>query len=689
MLKRSVCAYCGVGCDIEAIVQHNDIKEIRANKDGIVSGGKLCIKGRYGYDFVSSFKRLPPVKIKKSFLNSHELFLPKELKQKLLAYSTDKKGYIYPTLKIAYELVAWKLKHIFKTYNRDSFCAIGGARTSCESSYIFQKFTRKVIKSPHIDNCARVCHAPSLNGMRSVIGEGASTNSFWDIKNSEFLIVFGSNTTEAHPIVANKIISHLKNSDAKLAVFDVRDINLSKKAHYNCVIPYESNLLVANMIAYEIVKNELYDKEFVKTRTKYFEEYKRDILSDPYANPEFFQKIKGYEYLTDMIKEVAKEYSTKKSMILWGLGVTEHIDGSYAVASFCNLAILTGNVGKNGAGLIPLRGQNNVQGTCDMGCLPYYSPDYEPPLIEGKKTPELIDAMLENKIKVLFNMGEDISHIHPNQNKIQKALKNLELIVVLELFDNDITNYADIVFGVKSGYEKTGVYINAERRLHLSQPLVESDLPDDWEVLQGIENAFSGKFNYKNTKDIWEEVRVVAPKRFTGASYELLERERLNGVQWPITKDGGTDILYKKQFGTKDGLGHFKYKRWFLRGMVKELLQKKSFDNFYLTTGRVLAHYNNANQTNKSPKLQNRASEDIVLLSFEDEEIVKTKQYITLVSKYGRTSPLKFKLSKSIKKGTLFVTFHYAKSRINFLFGDEVDELTKTARFKSIKVKIE
>jgi len=689
MLKRSVCTYCGVGCDIEAVVQNNEIKEIRANKDGIVSEGKLCVKGKYGYDFVSSSKRLPPVKIKKSFLNSHELFLPKDLKQKLLAYSVDEDGYIYPTLELGYKLVAWKLKQVFKTNSRDTFCAIGGARTSCENSYILQKFTRKVIKSPHIDNCARVCHAPSLKGMRSIIGEGASTNPFWDIKNTEFLIIFGSNTTEAHPIVANKIISHLKNSDTKMAIFDVREINLSKKADFNCILPYEANLLVSNMIAYEIVKNNLYDKKFIEKRTRDFEVYKEDLLSDPYANPEFFQNIKGYEYLTDLIKKVAYEYATKKSMILWGLGVTEHTDGSYTTASFCNLALLTGNVGKSGTALMPLRGQNNVQGTCDMGCLPYYNPDYEQPLIEGKKTPDLINSMLDGSIKILFNMGEDISHIHPNQNKIQKALKNLDFIVVNELFDNDITKYADVVFGVKSGYEKTGVYINAERRLHLSQPLVENDLPDDWEVLQGIEKHLEGKFTYQNSKDIWEEVRVKAPNRFSGASYEWLERERLNGLQWPVGKKSDTPILHKKEFRTKDGLGHFKYKKWFLRGMVKELLQKEKFDDFYLTTGRVIAQYNNANQTDKSSKLHERAKDDVVLISFEDEDIVKSKQYVTLVSKYGRSAPLRFKLSKNIKKGTLFVTFHHVKSRVNFLFGDEADELTKTARFKSIKVKIE
>ncbi len=687
MLKQSVCTYCGVGCDIEAVVQNNEIKQIKANKNGVVSGGKLCIKGKYGYDFTTHCDRLPPVKIKKSFLDKNELFLPKKLKSKLGEYSIDNKGYIYPALELGYELVAWKLKRVLEVYGNFSFCAIGGARTSCENSYVFQKFTRHSVKSPHIDNCARVCHAPSLKGMKTILGEGASTNPFWDIKNSEFLIIFGSNTTEAHPIVSNKIMSAIRHG-TKLAVFDVRNIELSKRADFNCIIPYETNLMITNMIAFEIVKNNLYDKKFIQKRTKNFQEYKKALLKDKYANPEFFQNIKGYEYLTNQIKEIAKLYATKKSMILWGLGVTEHIDASYTTASFCNLSLLTGNIGKSGTGLIPLRGQNNVQGTCDMGCLPYYNPDYKKPLVEGKKTPDMINAMLKDEIKVLFNMGEDIAHIHPNQNKIQKALKKLELTVVLELFDNEITKFADIVFGVKSGYEKSGVYINAERRLHLSQPLVENNLPDDWEVLQGIDKYFSKKLDFKSTKNIWEEVRVKAKERFSGASYEWLEEKRVDGLQWPVSSKTDMPILHKTKFRTDDGLGYFKYKKYFLRGMTKELLEG-NIDDFYLTTGRVIAHYNNANQTNKSLKLQNKASEDVVLISLEDEKFVRNKQYITLISNYGKTNPLKFKLSKNIRKGTLFVSFHHSISKINFLFGDECDELTKTAKFKSIKVKIE
>ncbi len=682
----SVCTYCGVGCDISATVQENRIKSIRARKEGVVSEGKLCVKGKEGFDFVHSPNRLKAVKIKKSFLDKNELFIPTHLKKALNSYSVNPDGYIYPSLDLAYQLVAWKLSQITSRYGNFSFAAIGGARTSCESSYLFQKFTRHVIRSPHIDNCARVCHAPTLKGMRAVVGEGAATNPFGDIKKTDFIVVIGSNTTEAHPIVANKIVSAVRNG-AALAIFDVRKITLSKVAEINCILPYESNLLFLNMMVRTILEERLWDEAFVKERTTGFDRYREEILNDPYADPDFFLKIPGYEDLAEKIKAVARRYASGKSLILWGLGVTEHQDGSYAVSAICNLALLTGNIGKEGAGLIPLRGQNNVQGTCDMGCLPYYDPDYRPPLVEGKKTPDLIEAMQEGEIKALFNMGEDIAHIHANQTKIHRALENLELLVVNELFDNEITRYADVVFGVKSGYEKSGVYINAERRLHLSQPLVNNDLPDDWEVIQGIARALGHCMEYESTRQIWDEVRRKAPARFSGASYEKLEAKRVEGMQWPIL-ESETPILHTRTFRTKDGLGHFRYKRYLLRGMVKELIEKRRRD-FYLTTGRITVHYNNAAQTKESPRLMERYSEDVVLASSEDSEYFGGKRYVVLRSRYGRTQPLKLKLSDTIRKGTLFTTFHHAKSRINFLFGDECDELTKTARFKSIRVKVE
>ncbi|WP_187647348.1 molybdopterin oxidoreductase family protein [Nitrosophilus labii] len=678
----SVCTYCGVGCDISAEVEENQIIKIFAKEEGVVSRGKLCIKGKYGYEYLYSPQRLRNSYVRRSFLKENpELF--EEVKDYLKVFDSD--FYTLPFEK-AYDIAAKKIKEIIEKNSSFSFAAIGGARTSCESSYLFQKFTREVIGSPHVDNCARVCHSPSLKGMRATIGEGAATNPFDDIYETENIVVIGSNTTEAHPIVANRILEVIKKG-VTLNVIDVRKITLSKFAKNHLSIPYESNLMIFNMLAYVILKNGWENREFIEKRTKGFQEYRKSILNDEFANPEILAHIRGYEELPKKIEDLAYLISHKKTLILWGLGVTEHLDGSYAVMALTHLALLTGNIGRKGAGLMPLRGQNNVQGTCDMGCLPYYLPDYKTPEAIGLMTPDIIDAIIKGKIKAIFNMGEDIAHIHPNQNKIHKALKKLEFLIVSEIFPNEITKYAHIIFGVKSAYEKVGVYVNAERRLHLSQPLIKSDLPDDWEIITEIAKRLGADFDYKDSKDIWDEVRSVASDRFSGASYEKLQKEPLRGLQWPVFEND-TPILHEKVFRTKDGYGHFRYHKYKLRGMVKELMNKKD-PHFYLTTGRIITHYNNAAQTNACESLAKRHKEDILLVSVKDKAYFEGKEKVILVSKYGKSKPLKIKFSKALKRGTLYVTFHHAKSHINYLFGDEADEFVKTARFKSVKVKIE
>jgi formate dehydrogenase major subunit len=680
---ESVCTYCGVGCDITAVVSDNKIQKIYAQKDGVVSEGKLCIKGKYGYDFVDATDRIKEPRIKKSFLEKNPA-LYERFKDELKEFDEE---YYTTTLDVATTLAAIKLQSITQEYGSKSFCAIGGARSSCESAYAMQKFTREVINSPHVDNCARVCHSPSLSGMKATIGEGAATNPYNDIYECEFMIVIGSNTIEAHPIIANRIVDMAKKHN-NLAVIDVRETKLAKMSKYNCIIPYEANLLILNMMAYVILDEELYDKEFVATRTSGFEEYRQSILNDEYANPEFFKRIKGYEYLAKMIPNIAREYAIKKSMIFWGLGVTEHIDGSYAVMAIAHLALLTSNIGKSGAGLMPLRGQNNVQGACDMGCLPYYAPDYQEPKEIGLMTPQLIDEMLNGDIKAVFNMGEDILHIHPNINKIKKALQNVELLVVNELFMTKIAKEADIVFGVKSAYEKTGVYINAMRRLHLSAPLVNSDLPDDWEVLRDMAKVIDkDSFEYATSEDVWNEVRKVAHRRFSGAAYYRLKRHRKRGMQWPIYHED-TPILHLLDFRTDDGLGKYNYHQYKMRGMLKEILQDRlGIDNsYYLTTGRILAHYNNSAQTKRSQKLVTKYDEDIVYAPIEDKD--KFGDKVILKSLYGESEALTIRYSDKIKPNTIYTTFHHASSRINALFGDESDELVMTARFKSIKVQI-
>lgn len=334
---------------------------------------------------------------------------------------------------------------------------------------------------------------------------------------------------------------------------------------------------------------------------------------------------------------------------------------------------------------MPLRGQNNVQGACDMGMLPYFDPDYQEPQEIGLMTPQLVEAMFEGRIKAVINMGEDLMHVHPNTHKVKAALDTLEFIFVQELFMTETAKQADIVVGVKSAYEKTGVYINAMRRLHLSQPLIHSNLPDDWEVIQLLENKCNGTYAYASSKEIWDEVREVAHQRFSGASYARLERHRVRGLQWPVhTED--TPILHQLDFRTEDGYGRFHYHQYELRGMVQEISEKK-LTGYHLTTGRTLAQYNNASQTSRCEKLHKRYEETIVLVNEKDAEDFSSEKVI-LKTIYGQTAPLRVKFTDKVQPKTLFCTFHHAASNINTLFGDRCDELVFTAAFKSIKVEI-
>jgi formate dehydrogenase major subunit len=674
---QSVCAYCGVGCEIDAEVENNKITKIKPVKNAPSSRGELCIKGRYGFDFAQSENRLTKNLISYKFIEKNAEFMPFELQVRianLLEY--DDKFYEVP-FNLAVDITAWKLKEIIKKYGRHSTGGMGGARTSLENAWIFQKFIRESLKSPNVDNCARVCHSPSLSGLKMSIGEGASSNSYDDIFESEVIFVIGSNTTQAHPIVANRIIK-AKKQGAKVIVIDVREIDLMKVADISVILPFEANLLFLNSLSKEIIKNNLENEEFIKERCKYFDKYKKNILNDEFDKT-FFEKINGYEEIKTQIEEIAKLISTKKTLFLWGLGITEHLDGTEAVNAISNLAMMTGNIGKVGAGVMPLRGQNNVQGCCDVGCLPYYLPDYKIPDEIGLMTPDMVDEMLKGNFKALFCMGEDMTHIHTNQNKIHNAIKNLELLVTIDLFMNDVAKKSDIVFGVKSSYEKTGVYVNAERRLHLSTPLINNDLPDDWEILQAIENRITNNFHYTNTEEIFNDL-VKEVSRFRGATYERLKEKPL---QWPIFEDGSdSPVLHLDKFSTDDGKGYFHYHKYELREQIKNLIEGKN--RFYLTSGRNLYHYNNSAQTKESKKLLKRYDDDVLFIN----PIHKLGDSVVLKSKYGQTNPLKIKYTKKVKPFTLYTTFHFAKNNLNYVFGDEADKKVKTARFKSVEVEV-
>jgi len=673
----SVCTYCGVGCEIDAEVENNRIVKIKAVKDGVASGGELCVKGKYGFEFLNN--RLKKHLVSYDFIKKNAENLPFELQIRLAnLYEYDEMFYEAP-FSLAVDLAAWKIKELLKKHSPKAFALMGGARTSVESAWFFQRFARKVLKTPNVDNCARICHSPSLSGLKMSIGEGASSVDFDSILDSEVIFVIGSNTTEAHPMVASRIIK-AKNRGAKLIVADVREIPLMKFADIKVILPFESNLLFLNSIAKELIQKDLIDKEFIKNRCVKFDEYKELLLKDRY-DKNFFEKLKGFEKIKTQIEEIS-ELITKKTVFAWGLGVTEHLDGTESVNAISNLAMLTGNF-KKGAGVLPLRGQNNVQGACDVGCLPYYLPDYVRPKESeiGLMTPDAVDEILKDNIKAVINMGEDILHVHPNQNKIRKAFKKLEFLAVLEVMQNETAKSADIVFAVKSAYEKEGVYVNAERRLHLSTPLIRSDLPDDWEVLKEISKRLGAEVSYGSSEEVFNDLKKEV-KRFEGATYERLKEKPL---QWPINKNGeDSKILHLNYFSTPDKKGHFHYHKYHIRGEVKDLLQNER--KWYLNTGRALFQYNNSVQTQHSKKLLKKYEEDVLLVNpvHKDEipNIVKLKSH------YGESSPLKVKFTDKVRPYTLYATFHFSKSKINFLFGDEADHKVKTARFKAVEVKI-
>ncbi|MEO1927401.1 MAG: molybdopterin-dependent oxidoreductase [Nautiliaceae bacterium] len=672
----SVCTYCGVGCEIDVEVKDGKIFKIHPLKNGKSSGGELCIKGRYGYEFLD--KRIDKHLVSFKFIEKNKEKFPFEILVRLAnLYEYDEKFYEAP-YSLAVDLAVWKIKDILNTYTSNYIACIGGARTSIESAWFFQRFAREVLKTPNVDNCARICHSPSLSGLKMSIGEGASSVEFDELFNTDVIFVIGSNTTQAHPMVASRIIK-AKRRGAKVIVVDVREIPLMKFADISVILPFESNLLFLNAIAREMIEKDLVNKEFINLRCVKYEDYKENILKHE-DSKDYFKKLKGFEHIANQIEKIARLISENKTIFAWGLGVTEHIDGTEAVNAISNLAMLSGNFGK-GRGVLPLRGQNNVQGACDVGCLPYYGPDYTIPNEIGLMTPDVIEHMLEGRIKAVINMGEDILHVHPNLNKVKKAFENLEFLMVMEVMRNEITEYADIVFGVKSAYEKEGVYVNAERRLHLSTPLVKSDMPDDWEILRDISNKLGENFSYVNSEEVFEDVKKEV-KRFEGASYERLREKPLC---WPVKQDGSdSPVLHIDKFSTSDGKGHFHYHPYRLRGEVKDLIEGKR--RWYLNTGRELPQYNNAAQTKPSEKLTKRYSEDILLVN----EIHKNEisEYVKLKSKYGESGELKVKFTKSVRPYTLYTTFHFAKSNINALFGDAHDHKVKTARFKSVEVEI-
>lgn len=678
---KTVCTYCGVGCNLYLGVRGNEIVNVRADRDNAVNKGNLCVKGRYGYGFINS---------------------PKRLKSPLIKRNGQFEEVTWD------EALSYVAENLSK-YGSEEFGAISSARCTNEDNYVLQKFTRVVMGSNNVDNCARSCHAPSVAGLAGSIGSGAMTNSIDEIADAGCLLVIGTNPTCSYPVISMRIVEAVKNG-AKLIVADPRTISLCK--HAELVLNHNPGSDVALLMGMMkvIVDENLFDEEFVKERTENFEEFRKSLEEFPLS---LVGEITGVD--EDKIREAARLYAkTKPASILYSLGITEHTHGTDNVFALSNLALLTGNVGKPSTGVNPLRGQNNVQGSCDMGCLPDVFPGYQKvtdsasaqkfkkawnsDLDEslGLKFPEMLESAKQGRVKAMYIVGENPVTSEPDSKNVVNSLENLEFLVVQDIFLTETAQMADAVLPGCSFAEKDGTFTNTERRVQRVRKAIEpiGDSKPDWWITcevarnvnqeRGTNATESGsEFAFKDPSEIFEELSSLAPI-FEGISYPRLENE---GLQWPCTDEGdeGTPILHTQTFATETGRGKFSP----LKYRPSAELPDAEYP-LLLTTGRNLYHYHGSSMTGAVEGLKKLSGkdfidmnpEDALKLGIEDGEIVK------VISRRGEVKST-VKVTDICPQGVVYMTFHFAETSTNLITNSAGDSITKTPEFKVCAVRVE
>jgi formate dehydrogenase alpha subunit len=673
---RTVCSYCGVGCSLVLHIKNNEILQVTADINSAPNYGSLCVKGRYGFEFYSSKDRLKTPLVRD---NINEPFREASWEE-------------------AIGLVAKRFSEIKKKYGPDSFGCLSSSRGTNEENFLAQKFTRVVMGTNNMDNCARVCHAPSVTGLRAALGSGAATNSLADIEGAEVLIVSGSNTTEAHPVAALKIKKAVRQNGAKLIVIDPRKIELVKYADIHLQLRAGTNVALINGLLHVIIKEGLQNDDFIERRTENFEMLKQVVSK---YTPEETEAITGVPK-EDIIKAARMYAGTNKGMIIYGLGMTEHKAGSHGVMSLANLALITGNVGRPNTGINPLRGQNNVQGSCDMGALPDVYACYQRvddpeanrkhaeawkvkklPEKPGLKEPQMYRAIESGDLKAMYIIGYDPAISQADINKVRASISKLEFLAVQELFMTETAKLAHVVLPTSCYFEKDGTFTNAERRvrrLHKAIPLPEGT-KSDWDIICSIATAMGYPMSYNHPSEIMDEIAKLTPD-MAGINYKRLEGD---GLVWPVwdMNHPGTPILHKDTF--KRG-----------RGMFNDLMYTPSEelpDEEYpllLTTGRRLYQYNNGSMSLRNPEICAINSEEFMEIHPADAAKldIKSGEKVKVSSRRGSLE-VKTELTEKSRLGSVFLSFHYPETPTNVLTGPGEDMLALTPEYKVCAVKVE
>ena len=670
---RTTCPYCGTGCEMSVGTRNGHIVTVKPLEDAPVSKGHLCVKGRYAFGFVSA-----PDRITEPMIRRDDVWK---------TASWDE----------AIGFVADRFRRLLARYGPDSIGVLGSARATNEENYLAQKFARVVLGTNNVDCCARVCHAPSAAALKAVLGAGASTNSFDDIERARTILVCGANPTENHPVLGARI-KQAALAGAHLIVIDPRRIVLAEYAESHLAPRPGTNVPLLNAMAQTIVTEGLCDQAFLASRVDGVDEYIRSVAR---WTREQASGVCGVD--AGLIREAARLYASERpSMSMHGLGLTEHAQGTETVMALINLALLTGNIGRLGAGVNPLRGQNNVQGAAHMGCEPGTLTGATPiaagrELVEriwgsriperpGSRLLEMMDAALDGSFKGLWAIGYDVYLTNPNASETARALASLELLVVQDMFLTETARaFAHVVLPACSSFEKDGTFMNAERRIQrvrASLAPVGQSRPD-WEIICAVARAMGQEqaFAFATPEAIWDEVRAVW-KGGQGISYARIEHA---GLQWPCPAEDhpGTDILHRDSFavGARARLRPIDFTP------TKETV---SLDYpFLLTTGRTLHQFNAGTMTRRTPNavlrptdLLEMAPAEAARLSFHDGERVR------LISRYG-SAVLPLRITDRIKPGELFATFHTSEVFLNRAIGGHRDRFAGTPEYKVTAVRVE
>ncbi len=669
---RTVCTYCGVGCNLEVAVADERIIRISAPYEAEANQGHTCVKGRYAFQFYQHPDRLRHPMIRKN-------------------------GELVPsTWDETYDYIIEKLGSIKSDYGPDAIAGISSARCTNEENYLMQKMMRAVIGTNNIDGCARICHAPTAAGMQRAFGTGAATNSIADIQHTNCILVVGANPTNAHPVTGAKI-KQAAIQGKNLIVIDPRKTELARYANYHLALRPGTNVALLNMMLRFIVEEELIDQEFIQTRCEGFEEFKLKILNLDITE---LEKICGVD--RKLVRAAAITYATASTaMSFHGLGVTEHSQGTFGVMLVANLALLTGNIGKPGSGVNPLRGQNNVQGAADMGVQPHQGPGYfdlsdpaqraiyediykvDMPDHPGLTIPKMFEAALTGQLKALWIMGEDVVQTEPNSDKVKAGLRKLDLLIVQELFLSATTPFAHVVLPAASFFEKNGTFTNGERRIQKVRQIIPplQGVKSDGQIAVDIMNRMGYSQPDYNPEWVLDEIATIVPF-FKGVSWERLGE---NGLQWPVMEDGSdSKILHKMAFTHGKGKIHFID----FKESPELIMHAKKFP-YILTTNRSLEHYNSGSMTRRTNE-NLLVYEDILLVNKEDaqDKNLVDNDWVIISSPRGSTK-IRIKVSDQVNPGIVSTTFHFPEILINKITSDVLDSEADCPEYKVVAVDLE